>query len=81
MNILTQMAQITQRECSRAALFRRERHIVVNVVLGFRLRKSARSAGDIGVSLCNRLSMLMCLFSRRWRRSRREKYIRGKIGD
>ena len=37
-------------KCSRAALFRRERHIVVNVVLGFRLRKSARSARDIGVS-------------------------------
>ena len=67
MNILTQMAQITQRECSRAALFRRERHIVVNVVLGFRLRKSARSAEDIGV-LADRLSTRMCLFSRRWRR-------------
>ena len=67
MNILPQMAQITQRECSRAALFSRERHIVVNVVLGFRLRKSARSAGDIGV-LADRLSTRMCLFSRRWRR-------------
>ena len=40
-------------KCSRATLFRRERHLVVNVVFGFRLRKSARSAGDIGVSLCN----------------------------
>ena len=57
--ILPQMAQRSQRECSRAALFRRERHLVVNVVVGVRLRKSARSAGDIGVSLCNRLSTLM----------------------
>ena len=35
-----------------AALYRRERQIVVNVVLLFVvcLRESARSAGDIGVS-------------------------------
>ena len=45
-------------ECSGAALFRRERQFVVCFVLwfavivvsGFYLRKSARSAGDIGVS-------------------------------
>ena len=37
-----------------------KRQFVVNVVLGFRLRKSAKSARDIGVSLCNRLSTLAC---------------------
>ena len=33
-----------------AALFRRERQFVVNVVFGVCLRESAKSAGDIGVS-------------------------------
>ena len=55
--ILPQMAQITQRGMQQAALFRRERQFCVvsvvlcgSVVLGFCLRKSARSAGDIEVS-------------------------------
>ena len=61
MNIFPQIAQITQRECSFAALFRRERLfgvsvvivvIVVIVALGFGvcLRKSAGSARDFRVS-------------------------------
>ena len=61
MNILPQITQITQRGMQQAALYRRERQIVVNVVLLFvvRLRKSARSAGDIGVSFVQyRLSTL-----------------------
>ena len=53
MNILPQIAQITQRGMLQAALYRRERQVgEVKAVLLFvvRLRKSARSAGDIGVS-------------------------------
>ena len=58
MNILPQITQITQRECSFAALFRRERQVVVSVVIvvivalgfGVCLRKSAGSARDIGGS-------------------------------
>ena len=68
-------------ECSKAALLRWERHLVVSVVLWFVCVNQRDLRETHGVSLCNRLSMLMCLFSRRWRRSRREKYIRGKIGD
>ena len=60
-NILPQITQITQRECSFAALFRRERQVVVSVVIvvivvivalgfGVCLRKSAGSARDIGGS-------------------------------
>ena len=55
-NILPQITQITQRGMQQAALSRRERQIglVVSFMwfccFGVCLRKSARSAGDIGVS-------------------------------
>jgi hypothetical protein len=43
-------ADYAEKECSKAVLFRREIQFVVNVVLGFRLRLSAGSAGDTVVS-------------------------------
>ena len=61
MNILPQITQITQRGMQQAALYRRERQVgdgceiiavIVVLLFVFRLRKSARSAGDIGVFFC-----------------------------
>ena len=53
-------------ECSKAALYRRELHLVVIVVFGFYLRKSARSAGEYWGFFCaDWLSTLTWIFSRR----------------
>ena len=46
-----------------AALFRRERQFVVNVVFGVCLRESAKSAGDIGVSSLPIDRVLLCEYS------------------
>ena len=52
-------------ECSEAALFRRQRQLVVGVVLGVRLRNQRNLRETLGVILVDRLSKLMCIFSRR----------------
>ena len=49
-NILPQIAQITQRNAAELHYFAEKDSFVVSVVLWFCLRKSVRSAGDIGVS-------------------------------
>ena len=56
MNILPQITQMTQRNAAKLHyIAEKDRLFEVNAVIavllfGFRLRKSARSAGDIGVS-------------------------------
>ena len=58
-HVLPQIAQITQRECSFAALFRRERQVVVNVVLGFVCVNQRDLRETLGF-FCDRLSTLAC---------------------
>ena len=75
-NILPQIAQITQRGMQQAALFRRERQIGVSLAWGIVVLlficDYLRDLREILWFLVCRLIEYACmLFSRRWRRSRR----------
>ena len=51
-------------ECSEAALFRRQRQLVVGVVLGVRLRNQRNLRETLGVLLCGLIEYSCVLFSR-----------------
>ena len=75
MFILSLITQITQRECGRAALFRRQRQFVVNVVLGF-VRVNQRDLREtLRFILCRLIEYSCVLFSRRLRRGHRERQV------
>ena len=58
--ILPQISQMTQRNTASCIISQRKT-VCSSCCFGFRLRKSARSAGDIWGSICaNRLSTLAC---------------------
>ncbi len=69
--ILPQISQITQRNAAWLHYFAEKDRLVRLMQFCVGQRKSARSAGDIVVSVCGLIEYSCVLFSRRSRRSRR----------